>query len=74
MIRARVHLGLRWTVGSKVATPGLWAQNENVLSKMIRKIDPRFTTVALFFPASKKGISKFRSHTFRVAVCTLTTM
>ena len=57
MIRARVHPGLRWIVGSEVATAGLWAQNENTLSKMIRKIDPRFTTIALFFPASKKRIS-----------------
>jgi hypothetical protein len=50
--------------------PWPWAQNENTLSK----IDPRFTTVALFFRASKKGISKFRSHRFRVAVFFRTTM
>jgi hypothetical protein len=53
-----------WPLGTK----------RNTLSKMIREVGPRFTTVALFFPASKKGISKFRSHTFRVAVCTLTIM
>jgi hypothetical protein len=60
--------------GFESDNPWPWAQNENTLSKMIRKIGPRFTTVALFFRASKKGISKFRSHRFRVAVFFRTTM